>query len=190
MVTTRKQRKSVRHHPYDPNQSDIVNMSETSAGDEVKQEKDKAQILAEGFKLYKISLRDPESKRILWSTKEDITKSKEEFKVTLTKDVYDRTNDLLMEIVFSSAEPMENFNLKKRILFKNKCLEEWFLEFGEVKEKSAYTWQVVLSSSPNVTNMPFEALSGLTTIETKFFDQDVEFHSGTMKIFYEEISSE
>uniref|UniRef100_T1KD33 GMP phosphodiesterase delta subunit domain-containing protein n=2 Tax=Tetranychus urticae TaxID=32264 RepID=T1KD33_TETUR len=157
--------------------------------EEEKKEKERSQILAEGFKLHRVSLKDPESKEVLWSTKEDLTKTKEDFKVHLEKNIHERTGDIMMEIVFSSTQAMENFNLKKRLLFKNKCLEEWFIEFGEVKEKSAYTWQIMLTSSPDVMNMPFDALSGQLMIESKYCDQELEFHKGLIRVFYDGFST-
>lgn len=58
------------------------------------------------------------------------------------------------EINFSSIEPLERFRLEQKVLFKGRCLEEWFFEFGFVIPNSTNTWQSVIEAAPESQMMP------------------------------------
>ena len=62
------------------------------------------------------------------------------------------------EINFSSAEPMERFRLEQKVLFKGRCLEEWFFEFGFVIPNSTNTWQSLIQAAPESQMMPANVL--------------------------------
>lgn len=62
------------------------------------------------------------------------------------------------EINFSSAEPMERFRLEQKVLFKGRCLEEWFFEFGFVIPNSTNTWQSAIQAAPESQMMPADVL--------------------------------
>lgn len=62
------------------------------------------------------------------------------------------------EINFSSAEPMERFRLEQKVLFKGRCLEEWFFEFGFVIPSSTNTWQSLIQAAPESQMMPANIL--------------------------------
>lgn len=46
----------------------------------------------------------------------------------------------------------------QKVLFKGRCLEEWFFEFGFVIPKSTNTWQSVIESAPESQMMPANVL--------------------------------
>lgn len=69
-------------------------------------------------------------------------------------------------------------------LFKGKCLEEWFFEFGFVIPGSTNTWQSVIEAAPESQMMPANVLTGNVIIETHFFDGDLLVSKSKVKIFY------
>lgn len=69
-----------------------------------------------------------------------------------------RCNAVSREINFSSAEPMEKFRLEQKVLFKGRCLEEWFFEFGFVIPNSTNTWQSLFQAAPESQMMPANVL--------------------------------
>lgn len=46
----------------------------------------------------------------------------------------------------------------QKVLFKGRCLEEWFFEFGYVIASSTNTWQSVIESAPESQMMPANVL--------------------------------
>ncbi|CAG7834331.1 unnamed protein product [Allacma fusca] len=76
------------------------------------------------------------------------------------------------EINFSSVEPMEKFRIEQKVLFKGRCIEEWFFEFGFVIPNSTNTWQNLIEAAPESEMMQASILNGNIVIETKFFDDD------------------
>lgn len=79
---------------------------------------------------------------------------------------------------------MDKFRLEQRVLFKGKCLEEWFFEFGFVIPGSTNTWQSVIEAAPESQMMPANVLTGNVIIETHFFDGDLLVSKSKVKIFY------
>eukprot|EP00057_Strongylocentrotus_purpuratus_P029339 XP_011683813.1 PREDICTED: retinal rod rhodopsin-sensitive cGMP 3',5'-cyclic phosphodiesterase subunit delta-like [Strongylocentrotus purpuratus] len=62
------------------------------------------------------------------------------------------------EVNFSSLEPMHQFRLEQRVLFKGRCLEEWFFEFGFVIPNSTNTWQSTIEAAAEGQMMPASVL--------------------------------
>jgi retinal rod rhodopsin-sensitive cGMP 3',5'-cyclic phosphodiesterase subunit delta len=62
------------------------------------------------------------------------------------------------EINFSTTEPMERFRLEQKVLFKGRCLEEWFFELGFVIPNSTNTWQSLFQAAPESQMMPAHVL--------------------------------
>lgn len=46
----------------------------------------------------------------------------------------------------------------QKVLFKGRCLEEWFFEFGYVIPNSTNTWQSIIESAPESQMMPANVL--------------------------------
>nr|CAD7569676.1 unnamed protein product [Timema californicum] len=88
------------------------------------------------------------------------------------------------EINFSSIEPMEKFRLEQKVLFKGRCLEEWFFDFGFVIPNSTNTWQSLIEAAPESQMMPANVLNGNVVIETKFFDDDLLISTSNVRLFY------
>lgn len=53
---------------------------------------------------------------------------------------------------------MERFRLEQKVLFKGRCLEEWFFEFGFVIPSSTNTWQSLIEAAPESQMMPANVL--------------------------------
>lgn len=69
-----------------------------------------------------------------------------------------RCREVSREINFSSVEPLERFRLEQKVLFKGRCLEEWFFEFGFVIPNSTNTWQSLIQAAPESQMMPANVL--------------------------------
>lgn len=88
------------------------------------------------------------------------------------------------EVNFSSVEPMEKLRLQQRVLFKEKCLEDWSFEFGYVIPKSTNTWQSLIEAAPESQMMPADVLNGNLIIETRFLDGDLLLSISRVRLFY------
>ncbi|KOB73458.1 Restnal rod rhodopsin-sensitive cGMP 3',5'-cyclic phosphodiesterase [Operophtera brumata] len=70
----------------------------------------------------------------------------------------------------SKSNPFDEIDQPRKVLFKGRCLEEWFFEFGYVIACSTNTWQSVID--------------GNVVIETKFFDGDLLITTSRVRLFY------
>jgi len=62
------------------------------------------------------------------------------------------------EINFTSAEELKAFKLIQRVYFKDKCIEEWFFEFGFVIPGSTNSWQSLIEAAPESQMIPASVL--------------------------------
>ncbi|KYN02554.1 Retinal rod rhodopsin-sensitive cGMP 3',5'-cyclic phosphodiesterase subunit delta [Cyphomyrmex costatus] len=130
-----------------------------------------------------MNLRDADSGKILWQGNEDLSVPDVEHEARVPKKIL-RCRAVSREINFSSAEPMERFRLEQKVLFKGRCLEEWFFEFGFVIPNSTNTWQSLIQAAPESQMMPANILNGNVVIETKFFDDDLLVSTSRVRLFY------
>ncbi|XP_013782783.1 retinal rod rhodopsin-sensitive cGMP 3',5'-cyclic phosphodiesterase subunit delta-like isoform X2 [Limulus polyphemus] len=142
-----------------------------------------AENILDGFKLNWMNLRDADTGKILWQGTEDLSKPDHEHEARVPKKIL-KCRAVSREINFSSIEPIEKFRLEQRILFKGRCLEEWFFEFGFVIPNSTNTWQSLIEAAPESQMMPASVLNGNVVIETKFFDDDLLVSTSNVRLFY------
>ncbi|RMX54312.1 hypothetical protein pdam_00021781 [Pocillopora damicornis] len=88
------------------------------------------------------------------------------------------------ELNFSSEQEMTKFRLEQKVMFKGKCLEEWYFDFGFVIPASTNTWQSLIEAAPESQMMPAQVLSGNVVIETKFFDGDLLVSTSRVRVYY------
>lgn len=88
------------------------------------------------------------------------------------------------ELNFSSEQEMTKFRLEQKVLFKGKCLEEWYFDFGFVIPSSTNTWQSLIEAAPESQMMPANVLNGNVVIETKFFDGDLLVSTSKVRVYY------
>jgi retinal rod rhodopsin-sensitive cGMP 3',5'-cyclic phosphodiesterase subunit delta len=143
----------------------------------------KAEDILKGFKLNWMNLRDADSGKVMWQSTEDMSVPGQTHEARVPKKVL-KCRAISREINFSSKEVLENFRLEQRVLFKGRCIEEWFFEFGFVIPDSTNTWQSVIEAAPEGQMMPASALSGNVIIETKFFDGDLEVSVSNVRVYY------
>ena len=136
-----------------------------------------------GFKLNWMNLRDADSGKVLWQSREDLSATGTEHEARVPKKLL-KCRAVSREINFSSGEQMEKFRLEQRVLFKGKCLEQWYFEFGFVIPSSTNTWQSVIEAAPENQMMPANVLNGNVVIETLFFDGDLLVSTSKVRIFY------
>lgn len=143
----------------------------------------KAEDIMKGFKLNWMNLRDADNGKILWQSSDDLSAPGQDHEARVPKKIL-KCRAVSREINFSSKEAMDKFRLEQRVLFKGKCLEEWFFEFGFVIPGSTNTWQSVIEAAPESQMMPANVLTGNVIIETHFFDGDLLVSKSKVKIFY------
>lgn len=136
-----------------------------------------------GFKVNWMNLRDADSGKILWQGAEDLSRPDIEHEARVPKKIL-KCRAVSREINFSSAEQLEKFRLEQKVLFKGRCLEEWFFEFGFVIPNSTNTWQSVIEAAPESQMMPANVLNGNVVIETKFFDGDNLVSTSKVRLYY------
>ncbi|KAL5014305.1 hypothetical protein ScPMuIL_008575 [Solemya velum] len=130
-----------------------------------------------------MNLRDADSGKILWQSSDDLSSPETEHEARVPKKVL-KCRAVSREINFSSKEQMEKFRLEQRVLFKGKCLEEWYFEFGFVIPASTNTWQSVIEAAAENQMMPANVLNGNVIIETLFYDGDLLVSTSKVRIFY------
>ncbi|KAK2161777.1 hypothetical protein LSH36_110g05125 [Paralvinella palmiformis] len=141
------------------------------------------QMIVEGDISNWMNLRDADNGKILWQSSDDLSLPGVEHEARVPKKIL-KCRAVSREINFSSKEPMEKFRLEQRVMFKGKCLEEWYFEFGFVIPESTNTWQSVIEAAPESQMMPANVLNGNVVIETKFYDGDLEVSMSKVRVFY------
>ncbi|KAB7502734.1 Retinal rod rhodopsin-sensitive cGMP 3',5'-cyclic phosphodiesterase subunit delta, partial [Armadillidium nasatum] len=132
-----------------------------------------------------MNLRDADNGKIIWQINDDLylvkkkisdlpfsTDPSEEHEARVPKNIL-QCRAVSREISFSSVQPMDKFRLEQKVYFKDRILEEWFFEFGQVIPNSTNTWQSLIEAAPESAMMPAHILSGNVVIETKFYDEDL-----------------
>ncbi|XP_026764983.1 retinal rod rhodopsin-sensitive cGMP 3',5'-cyclic phosphodiesterase subunit delta [Galleria mellonella] len=156
-------------------------MTEVMTNEEIKQ--DRVTNILNGFQVNWMNLRDADTGKILWQHNEDMSSPDVEHEARVPKRIL-KCRVVSREMNFSSIESMERFRLEQKVLFKGRCLEEWFFEFGYVIPNSTNTWQSVIESAPESQMMPANVLNGNVVIETKFFDGDLLITTSRVRLFY------
>ncbi|KAJ8726863.1 hypothetical protein PYW08_015260 [Mythimna loreyi] len=139
--------------------------------------------ILKGFQVNWMNLRDADSGKILWQNNEDMSSPDVEHEARVPKRIL-KCRVVSREMNFSSVEILERFRIEQKVLFKGRCLEEWFFEFGYVIPNSTNTWQSVIESAPESQMMPANVLNGNVVIETKFFDGDLLITTSRVRLFY------
>ncbi|KAF9809910.1 hypothetical protein SFRURICE_002140 [Spodoptera frugiperda] len=124
---------------------------------------DRVASILKGFQVNWMNLRDADTGKILWQNSEDMSNP---------------------DIEHEARVPKRILKCRVKVLFKGRCLEEWFFEFGFVIRNSTNTWQSVIESAPESQMMPANVLNGNVVIETKFFDGDLLITTSRVRLFY------
>ncbi|XP_072387572.1 LOW QUALITY PROTEIN: retinal rod rhodopsin-sensitive cGMP 3',5'-cyclic phosphodiesterase subunit delta [Diabrotica undecimpunctata] len=139
--------------------------------------------ILKGFQINWICLRDADGGKIFWQGSEDLSYPEVEHEARVPKTIL-KCRAVSREFNFSSKEQMEKFRLEQKVLFKGRCLEEWYFEFGFVMSESTNTWQSIMEAAPESQMMPASVLNGNIVIETKFFDDDLLITTSRVRVFY------
>ncbi|XP_075972718.1 prenyl-binding protein [Anticarsia gemmatalis] len=150
---------------------------------EESRETERVEDILRGFQVNWMNLRDADTGKILWQNNEDMSSPHIEHEARVPKRIL-KCRVVSREMNFSSTEAMDKFRLEQKVLFKGRCLEEWFFEFGYVIPNSTNTWQSVIESAPESQMMPANVLNGNVVIETKFFDGDTLITTSRVRLFY------
>ncbi|KAB7507437.1 Retinal rod rhodopsin-sensitive cGMP 3',5'-cyclic phosphodiesterase subunit delta [Armadillidium nasatum] len=143
----------------------------------------KSEDILSGFKINWMNLRDADNGKIIWQINDDFTDPSEEHEARVPKNIL-QCRAVSREISFSSVQPMDKFRLEQKVYFKDRILEEWFFEFGQVIPNSTNTWQSLIEAAPESAMMPAHILSGNVVIETKFYDEDLLVSVSKVRLFY------
>lgn len=136
-----------------------------------------------GFRVNWVNLRDNDSGKILWQGNMDLSLDDKEHEAKVPKKIL-KCGAVSREINFSSIEPMEKFRLEQKVLYRNRCLEEWKFEFGFVIPNSTNTWQSLIEAAPESQMMPARVLNGNVVIETTFFEGEQEISTSKIRLYY------
>jgi len=139
--------------------------------------------ILKGFKLNWMNLRDSDNGKVMWQSSDDMSVPEKEHEARVPKKIL-KCRAVSREINFSSKEPMDKFRLEQRVLFKGKCLEEWFFDFGFVIPGSTNTWQSLIEAAPESQMMPPNVLNGNVVIETRFYDGEMVVSVSRVRVFY------
>ncbi|XP_066144245.1 retinal rod rhodopsin-sensitive cGMP 3',5'-cyclic phosphodiesterase subunit delta [Euwallacea fornicatus] len=137
----------------------------------------------QAFQVNWIILRDADSGKVFWHGQEDISQPDVEHEARVPKNIL-KCRAVSREFSFSSKEQIQNFRLEQKVLFKGRCLEEWYFEFGFVMPESTNTWQSIMEAAPESQMMPASVLNGNVIVETKFFDDDLLICTSRVKLYY------
>ncbi|XP_030842777.1 retinal rod rhodopsin-sensitive cGMP 3',5'-cyclic phosphodiesterase subunit delta [Strongylocentrotus purpuratus] len=143
----------------------------------------RAEDILKGFKVNWMNLRDADSGKIMWQGHDDLSAPDGEHEARVPKKIL-KCKAISREVNFSSLEPMHQFRLEQRVLFKGRCLEEWFFEFGFVIPNSTNTWQSTIEAAAEGQMMPASVLSGNVVIETKFYDEELLVSTSKVRLYY------
>lgn len=130
-----------------------------------------------------MKLRDADTGTVVWQDNKDFASPDVEHEARVPVLILDM-RAVSRELNFSSVEPMENFRLDQKVLFKGRIMEEWFFEMGWVSPNTTNTWQSTIEAAPESQMMPAKVLSGNTTIETTFYDGDTIITKSVVRLFY------
>ncbi|XP_050438590.1 retinal rod rhodopsin-sensitive cGMP 3',5'-cyclic phosphodiesterase subunit delta [Adelges cooleyi] len=136
-----------------------------------------------GFQVNWMNLRDADTGIVLWEGNDDLSLPNKEHEARVPKKIL-KCRAVSREINFSSVEPMEKLRLQQKVLFKGRCLEEWYFEFGFVIPNSTNTWQSLIEAAPESQMMPANVLNGNIVIETNFYDDELLISSSKVRLFY------
>ncbi|KAL3271752.1 hypothetical protein HHI36_022222 [Cryptolaemus montrouzieri] len=143
----------------------------------------RAEDILKGFQVNWICLRDADGGKIFWQGSDDISYPDIEHEAHVPKNIL-QCRAVSREFSFSSKEQIEKFRLEQKVLFKGRCLEEWYFEFGFVMPESTNTWQSIMEAAPESQMMPASVLNGNLVIETKFYNDDLLISTSKVRLFY------
>ncbi|XP_044741438.1 retinal rod rhodopsin-sensitive cGMP 3',5'-cyclic phosphodiesterase subunit delta-like [Chrysoperla carnea] len=143
----------------------------------------RAQAILQGFQVNWMNLRDVDTGKIYWQGSEDLSVPDVEHEARVPKKIL-KCRAVSREINFSSVEEMTKLRLEQKVLFKGRCLEEWYFEFGFVIPGSTNTWQSLIEAAPESQMMPANVLNGNIVIETKFYDDDLLVSTSKVRLYY------
>ncbi|CAI6358509.1 unnamed protein product [Macrosiphum euphorbiae] len=86
----------------------------------------KPEDILNGFQVNWMNLRDADTGVVLWQGTKDLSLPDKEHEAKVPKKIL-KCRAVSREINFSSVEPMEKLRLQQKVLFKGRCLEEWYL---------------------------------------------------------------
>ncbi|XP_036329474.1 probable cGMP 3',5'-cyclic phosphodiesterase subunit delta [Rhagoletis pomonella] len=102
--------------------------------------------IQKGFQINYMILRDADSGKVIWQENKDFSSPDVEHEARVPIKILD-LRAVSREINFSTIEPMENFRLDQKVLFKGRIMEEWFFEMGWVGANTTNTWQSTIEGS-------------------------------------------
>ncbi|OQR78321.1 phosphodiesterase 6D cGMPspecific-like, partial [Tropilaelaps mercedesae] len=110
-----------------------------------------------GFKINWMVFRDCDTGRILWNGVSDFSSSDVTHEVCVPKEILE-CKAVSREVNFSSSKGFDKFRLEHTVMFKSRCLEEWFFEFGAVTPMTTNTWLSEIQAAPESQSMPAHVL--------------------------------
>ncbi|KAH8260815.1 hypothetical protein KR038_003626 [Drosophila bunnanda] len=135
--------------------------------------------IQKGFQINYMILRDADSGKVIWQENKDFSAPDLEHEARVPVKILD-----MRAVSFSTIEPMENFRLDQKVLFKGRIMEEWFFEMGFVGANTTNTWQSTIEAAPESQMMPAKVLNGNVTIQTSFYDNETLITKSVVRLYY------
>lgn len=157
-------------------------MTQVLSNEQAKQVR--VETILKGFQMNWMKLRDGDTGKILWQINADMSSPDVIHEVRVPERILE-CRVISRELNFSSLQSMDRFRIEQQVLFKGRCMEEWFFDFGYVNPCSTNTWHSVIESAPEAQMMPpAYVLNGNIIVETKFFDGDLLITTSRFRLFY------
>lgn len=130
-----------------------------------------------------IRLRDLDTGKIIWQENKDFSNPDLIHDARVPISILD-IRAVGREINYSTTEKLVNLRIIQMVKFKGKIMEEWCFTNGEVKANTTNTWISTIEAAPESQMMPAKILNGNVTIQTEFYDEDDQFASSTITLYY------
>ena len=134
------------------------------------------------FKVCSIKMSN-EKKETLWKSEtSNLVNNDDEAIVHLPSSILHEPV-IVREIKFSTGDvAIEKLRLTQNIRLHGQLIEQWSFSFGFCIPYSTNTWEQMIIADENT--MDSSILSGNVTIETIFYNDDVELSSSVWRVFY------
>ena len=74
--------------------------------------------------------------------------------------------------------------MEQQIMYKDKCLEEWNIEFEFVIPNSTNTWKSIIEKGQETQIFP---LNDNVVIELKFFEHDLKINTTRIMLYFDNL---
>ena len=137
-----------------------------------------------------IALHDADTGKLLWKGNEGFLVSSGidedkilEYRARVPKRI-SKCESMSLEINFSIEGALKKCRMEQQIMYKDKCLEEWNIEFEFVIPNSTNTWKSIIEKGQETQIFP---LNDNVVIELKFFEHDLKINTTKIILYFDDL---